>query len=166
MARSHKVDIQGLLGAGRQLLLVDDEVRIESFEGIAFPNPARVHLEIRCVDRILAVRGSVAARAVGRCDACLEDVERAIAVDVEERLDPAIRREDDPLGEGNVLTGGRLDVADLAQQVVLSVLPMGLRCSDDCQGLCGICGANRNAGRCSCENGEIRGKSKMEDAAQ
>ena len=74
--------------------------------------------------------------------------------------------EDDPFGESNVLTGSRLDVADLAQQVVLSVLPMGLRCSDDCKGLCGTCGANRNASACSCDNGDTRGKSKMENTAQ
>ena len=49
------------------------------------------------------------------------------------------------------MTGDRLDVADLAQQLVLSVLADGLRCSDDCKGLCAVCGANRNAGACSCE---------------
>ena len=93
-------------------------------------------------------------------------MERDVHIDIDERFDPATTRDDDPFGESNVMTAGRLDVADLAQQLVLSLLPMGLRCSDDCQGLCETCGANRNAGGCSCENGETRGKSKMEDAAQ
>jgi uncharacterized protein len=166
MARSHKVDIGGLLAGGRQLLLVDDEVPIESFEGIAFPQPARVRLELRYVDRMLAMAGMIDAWASGQCDSCLEGVEREIHLDVEERLDPSTGREDDPFGESNVLTGNRLDVADLAQQLVLSVLPMGLRCGDDCKGLCGICGGNRNTGACSCDNGDRRGKFKMEDTAQ
>ncbi len=89
-----------------------------------------------------------------------------VHVDVDERLDPWNDGEDDPFGDGNVMAGSRLDVADLAQQLVLSVLPMGLRCSDDCKGLCGTCGANRNASACSCENGDTRGKSKMENTAQ
>ncbi|MEO6834615.1 MAG: DUF177 domain-containing protein [Candidatus Tumulicola sp.] len=166
MVRSHTVDIGGLLAGGRQLMLLDDEVPIEVFEGIAFPERARVHLELRYADRMLAVEGSVDGRARGSCDSCLKDVERQIHVDVDERLDPSHGRDDDPFGEGNVLTGSRLDVADLTQQVVLSVLPMGLRCSDDCKGLCGACGADRNAGGCSCDIGDLGGKSKMEDAAQ
>ena len=53
-----------------------------------------------------------------------------IHVDVDERLDPAHGRDVDPFGESNVLTGERLDVADLAQQSLLSALPMGLRCAE------------------------------------
>lgn len=166
MARSHKVDVGGLLAGGHQRMLVDDEVPIEAFEGIEFPNPARVRLELRYADRMLVVAGTVDAHAAGGCDSCLEPVERNVHVDVDERLDPWSDRDEDPFGEGNVMTGTRLDVADLAQQLVLSVLPMGLRCRDDCKGLCGTCGANRNANACSCENGETRGESKMEDTAQ
>ena len=166
MGRSHKIDIGGLLAGGRQLMLVDDEVDIEPFEGITFPEAARVRLELRHVDRMLTIEGSVDARAHGQCDSCLEDVDREIHVEVDERIDPLADREADPFGDSNVLAGDRLDVADLAQQVVLSAMPMGLRCSDDCRGLCGRCGANLNTGVCPCDNGESRGKSKVEDAAQ
>jgi len=164
--RSHKVDIGGLLGGGRQRMLVEDQVPIEAFEGIGFPDGARVQLELRYVDRMLHVEGSVDARAHGACDACLEDVDRNVHVDVDERIDPAVGGDQDPFGDGNVISGDRLDVADLAQQVLLSVLPLGLRCSDECKGLCGVCGANKNASACSCDLGDTNGKSKMEDAAQ
>jgi len=166
MDRSHKVDIGGLLAGGRQLLVLDDEVPIEPFEGISFPEPARVHLELRYADRMLTIEGTIDAVARGECVSCLEDTSRDVHVDVDERLDPIAGRDADPFGEGNVLAGDRLDVADLAQQNVLSVLPMGFRCSQECRGLCGTCGANLNAGECPCTNGDSRGKSKMEDAAQ
>jgi hypothetical protein len=110
MARSHKIDISGILGGGRQLMLVEDEVPIEEFEGISFPSPATVRLEMRYVDRLLHIVGTVDARAHGAC-------------------------ENDPFDENNVLTGTRLDVADLAQQVLLSEMPMGLRCGEDCAGI-------------------------------
>ncbi|HTC31463.1 MAG TPA: DUF177 domain-containing protein [Candidatus Acidoferrum sp.] len=135
MARSHKIDISGILGGGRQLMLVEDEVPIEEFEGISFPSPATVRLEMRYVDRLLHIVGTVDARAHGACDACLEEVDVAVHADVDERLDPNAGRENDPFDENNVLTGTRLDVADLAQQVLLSEMPMGLRCSDDCAGI-------------------------------
>jgi len=158
MAYSHKVDISGLLGGGRQVMLVEDEVPIEEFEGISFPTPARVHLELRHVDRLLHIVGTVDVHARGACDSCLEEVDVPVHADVDERLDPKIGQ-DDPFGENNVLTGSRLDIADLAQQMVLSEM---------CQGLCGTCGANKNTGECACSNtnGDSSGKSKVEDAAQ
>jgi uncharacterized metal-binding protein YceD (DUF177 family) len=43
---------------------------------------------------------------------------------------------------------------------------MGLRCKDDCAGLCVTCGANLNNSTCSCNNGDHRGKPEVENAAQ
>jgi uncharacterized protein len=154
MDRSHKVDISGLLAGSRQVMLVADEVPVEPFEGIEFPDPVRVRLALRQADRMLAVEGTVDARVHGQCDACLEDVDLRVHVDLDERLDPAHGRDVDPFGESNVLTAGRLDVADLAQQSIVSALPMGLRCRPDCHGLCAVCGANRNTGECSCDRTE------------
>jgi uncharacterized protein len=154
MDRSHRVNISGLLTGSRQVMAVADEVPIEPFEGIVFPEPAIVRLELRQADHMLAVEGSIDARVRGQCDACLEDVELNVHVDVDERLDPSQGRESDPFGESNVLTGERLDVADLTQQNVVSVLPLGLRCRQDCKGLCAVCGANRNGNDCTCEGGD------------
>ncbi len=153
-SRSYKVDISGLIAGGRQTLLVDDVVPIETFEGIEFPQAARVHLELRYVDRLLHIEGRVDVEAHGECDSCLEHIVRTMSVGIDERLDPGTGRDDDPFGENNVLTGDRLDIADLTQQTVLSEIPMGLRCSDDCAGLCVTCGINRNASTCSCSNGD------------
>ena len=147
-------------------MLVDDEVPIEEFEGIEFPAPARVHVELRHVDRLLHIVGEIDATARGRCDSCLEDVERPVHVDIDERLDPNADRDEDPFGEGNVLVGDRLDLADLAQQLVLSEFPMGYRCSEDCKGLCGTCGENLNAGECACINGDTSGEPQVEDPAK
>ncbi|MBV8067353.1 MAG: DUF177 domain-containing protein [Candidatus Eremiobacteraeota bacterium] len=152
MDRSHKVDISGLLAGSRQLMMVADEVSLEPFEGLVFPQPVAVKLELRQADRMLAVEGSVDAHVHGQCDGCLEDVELELHLDLDERLDPSHGRDVEPFGESNVLTGDRLDVADLAQQSVLSALPMGLRCSAECRGLCSICGSNRNTSECSCHS--------------
>lgn len=165
MNRSHTVDINGLLGGARQTMLVDDQVPIQPFEGATFPEPARVHLELRYVDRLLHIEGTADARVHGECDKCLDDVERDVHADIDERIDPDHNRDDDPFGESNVLVNGRLDIADLAQQVLLSEMPMGIRCKEDCAGLCGTCGTNLNAGECSCDNGDSRGKSEVEDPA-
>lgn len=157
MVGSHKVDVGGLLAGSGQRILIDDNVALEPFEGLDFPRPVAVHLEVRCIDRWLEISGTVEATVRGACDACLEEVAREMRVDVDERLDPSAPLEEDPFGEANVLSGSRLDVADLAQQVLLSALPLGFRCKDDCAGLCATCGTNFNTGVCSCTNGDQRG---------
>ena len=152
MSQSHKVDVSGLLAGGRQVMDVVDEITIEPFEGTEFPGKAHLHVQLRYVDRLLHIVGSVDARAHGECASCLDDVDLDIHVDVDERIDPHAS-DDDGFGENNVLMGNRLDVADLAQQLVLSEMPMGLRCGENCKGLCGTCGVNLNKDKCSCDQG-------------
>src|SRR5579862_3645416 len=75
MDRSHKVDIGGLLEGSRELMVINDEVPIEPFEGLDFPDRLRVELELRQADRMRVVEGSVDGRVHGQCDGCLEDVD-------------------------------------------------------------------------------------------
>lgn len=114
---------------------IEDDVPIERFEGIVFEDPASVRLEVRAADGWVEVRGSIDARATAECDVCLEPVAFDVRADVDERLDPSHDRGSDPFGEANVISGTRLDVGDLAQQVVLSALPMGVRCPRHSEGI-------------------------------
>ncbi|MDQ2873040.1 MAG: DUF177 domain-containing protein [Candidatus Eremiobacteraeota bacterium] len=150
MGSSHKIDISGLMAGGRQRLLVEQAVLLEPFEGIVFPEAAQVRLELHAVDRMLEITGTIDAQAHGECSRCLEEVACRMHVDVEERLDPGPDGTADPFGESNVLTGDRLDAADLTSQLIYSALPLGLLCEDACKGLCGTCGANKNTGACTC----------------
>ena len=150
MASSYKVDIGGLLAGGRQRLVVDQEVALEPFEGIRFPEPARVHLDVHATGEMLELAGSVDVKIHGECDRCLADVERDMHVDVDEQLDVGPDALKDPFGASNVLAGDRLDVRDLATQVVVSSVPLGLLCGENCLGICPACGENKNTGACTC----------------
>lgn len=123
----HTVEIAGVLTGGRTME-VEDEIPIEPFEGIVFEKPARVDVHLRYAQGWLEVRGAVTAEGLGACDVCLRPVSLPVRADVDERLDPNLGRQADPFGESNVLVGSRFDVADLARQVLLSTLPMGVRC--------------------------------------
>lgn len=166
MNRMHKIELAGLFAGSGRNLVVEEEIALDGFEGINFPQPARTQLNLRVLDRLIAIEGAIDIRAQGECVGCLDDVERDLHVEVSERLDPNGDRDTDPFAETNVLSGTRLDLDDLVQQLVVTALPMGLRCSQECRGLCGECGANLNAGDCPHSNGESRGKSQMEDASQ
>jgi uncharacterized protein len=150
MASSHKVDIGGLLAGGRQRLVVDQQVGLEPFEGVTFPDPAQVHLDLHASGEMLEIAGTVDVKIHGECDRCLVDVDRAMHVDVDETLDAGPDAQADPFGASNVLTGDRLDVKDLVTQLVCSAIPIGMLCREDCKGICQICGENKNTGACTC----------------
>lgn len=153
MGSSYKVDIGGLLAGGRQHLLVEQQVALDPFESATFPKAADVRLDLHSSGEMLEIDGTIDVDAQAECDRCLGEVVRPIHIDVEERFD-ANAAESDPFAEGNVVRGDRLDVKDLTSQLVYSAVPIGTLCSDECKGLCSVCGENKNTGACTCEPGE------------
>jgi len=150
MGSSSKVDIGALLAGGRQRLSVDEQVPLEPFEGVTFPEPARVHLDLHSSGDMLEIAGTMDVGIHGECDRCLGEVDRAMHVDVDERFSTEGDAHADPFGESNVVTGDRLDVKDLTTQLVCSAVPIGLLCAEDCKGICPACGENKNTGACTC----------------
>ncbi|MDQ2908993.1 MAG: YceD family protein [Candidatus Eremiobacteraeota bacterium] len=115
---------------------------LPDFGAFHFPQPLDVALAIRHSGGALELRGTIDGRAAGECARCLEPVDLPLHLEIDERVDPESGR-DDPLGEGNVLRGEELDVADLTRQQIDSALPLVLACSNDCPGLCPQCGRKR-----------------------
>ncbi len=150
MASSHKVDIGALLAGGRQRLSVDQQVALEPFEGITFPEPARVHLDMHSTGDMLEIAGTIDVGVHSECNRCLGEVDRAMHVDVDEQLSTDGEAQTDPFAESNVLTGDRLNVDDLTTQLVCSAVPLGMLCAEDCKGICPACGENKNTGACTC----------------
>jgi uncharacterized metal-binding protein YceD (DUF177 family) len=145
---SKKLDISGVLDTGRPLA-VDTWVRVPSFGSYAFSERAHVILDLHRIDRDLGIAGRIEAIASGVCDRCLADVQRPVEFDVEECLSVGPAAEGD-FAESNVLTGTLLDVGDLTRQLIDSAVPMVLLCSDDCPGLCPVCGLSRREEGCTC----------------
>jgi uncharacterized protein len=53
------------------------------------------------------------------------------------------------------LEGEILETAPILIEQLQLNLPMKPLCSPDCQGLCPVCGADRNAGACSCRESTV-----------
>ena len=88
------------------------------------------------------------------CDRCLEDVEQEIVLDVEKHVDLA--QSDAELEEGfdesNYIDGYYLDVDKMLYNEILIGWPTKVLCSEDCKGICNVCGQNLNKGTCDCED--------------
>lgn len=156
MGSEHKIDVSGLLAGNRGTLVVDDRIPVAPFDGVAFPQAAAVHLELHGAGELLEIKGTIDVPLRGECARCLGTVAESMHVEVDEQVEAGASLQDGPFEVSNVMAGGRLDVADLATQLVCSAVPIGLLCKEDCKGICPRCGENRNSTECEC-NGETSG---------
>ena len=85
------------------------------------------------------------------CDRCLKEVEVPFSLDFEKHVN--LEAEDDKESdETNYIDGYNLDVDKLLYNEILIGWPMKVLCSEDCKGICSVCGQNLNEGSCDCED--------------
>ena len=60
--------------------------------------------------------------------------------------------ESEDLDEANYIDGYTLDVDQLISSEILIGWPTKILCSEDCKGICNVCGQNLNQGTCNCED--------------
>jgi DUF177 domain-containing protein len=87
------------------------------------------------------IRLRFGVRLSGPCMRCLEDAGSAIAVDAREVDQPG--SDDDEL-QSPYLDGEELDVHAWARDALVLELPTQIVCTEECKGLCAVCGENLN----------------------
>jgi uncharacterized protein len=55
----------------------------------------------------------------------------------------------------SILDGPGIDLDQLVREQVLLAKPAQILCSEDCRGLCPVCGADRNTSFCECEAQQV-----------
>ncbi len=98
---------------------------------------------------IVTFSGKAYFMLVADCDRCAERFEREMSVDFNHVLVTEIQNEDND--DYVVVEGMKLDVDSLLREDIILSLPSQLLCSEDCKGLCHICGANLNKKQCGCK---------------
>ena len=105
-------------------------------------------------ERKLWIRGKGEITAVAPGDRCLDDVEVKVELEFEHKITTDTEAEDqsEELDENNYIDGYSLDVEQLVYNELLTGWPTKILCSDDCKGICNVCGQNLNRGTCNCED--------------
>jgi uncharacterized protein len=109
-------------------------------------------------DGEIRIRGRYTVEMTAECDRCLGRAR----FPVDERFDlfyrPATqiaREEEVSIDESEAEIGfyehGGIELADILRERVLLALPMQRVCRDACQGICPVCGINRNESACDCK---------------
>jgi uncharacterized protein len=108
------------------------------------------------------LRGEIKTEVELLCDRCAAPERAPLAVEFDTSFIPqeveAVKAENVELQAEDLLLsayeGDAVDLDELVREQILLALPSRHLCREDCKGLCQKCGADLNAGHCSCEQGE------------
>ncbi len=146
------VDLRGLGDGRHELSLVEPGKRLHLPEELATDSDVPLELTLSVTGTLITANGRVTAHLTADCGRCLEPFGR----DVEGEFDIVIRR-----GRAGLLLEDEDDVpasfgddwvafdAPVREALILSV-PMKPLCTDECRGLCPVCGQNLNESTCEC----------------
>ena len=150
------INLSDVLSEHHKTIEQDCPIEMEKFESDlgVFPITEKeiFHIVIKHTKgRELLIRGTAKLTIVIPCDRCLTDVPTEFGLDFEKVVDLSDEQKDE-LDEKNYIDGYHLDVDKLLYNEILIGWPMKILCSDDCKGICNVCGQNLNEGTCDCED--------------
>jgi uncharacterized protein len=104
----------------------------------------------------IRVKGHVSVEMEADCDRCLEPAKCPVDQDFLLQYQPASEDVGEELAldpnqvELGFYEGDGVELNDVLREFVMLALPMQRLCGEDCQGLCSVCGQNRNQQACQC----------------
>ena len=138
-----------------------EEVELDD-EGARLVAPAEVEASASRKGEEVRLRGTIKTEVELLCDRCAAPTRTPLEVEFDTSFIPqavAAGAEENVelLPEDLVVAafeGDAVDVAELVREQILLALPSRRLHSEDCKGLCQKCGADLNAGPCSCGQSE------------
>jgi len=123
---------------------------------MSFVEPVHVCVE-QVKNREFLVKAEAKIRYKIPCDRCLTDVEQELSPEVVRYINLNLQDGEEASGfdEANFIRGHHLDLDKLFYGEILANWPNKTLCTDDCQGICSICGQNLNISRCNCEDTDL-----------
>jgi uncharacterized protein len=132
------------------------------------PGPGGVTLAGRIEEtgEAYLLRGDLRGQLITPCSRCLEpatvDLDIPVIVSYEEiDEDDEEVAADDEDADVRTFSGGEIDLGPELRDEILLAMPIGPLCRQDCKGICSVCGGNRNATACDCEEKQRMASSKL-----
>ncbi len=153
------VDLKPMLRGEITRLPLDFSVTPEAPEGVTFSGDLQVTGEITNRGGYMRLVATVEIPYSGACARCLEPVSDVFSMPFERTVvtEGTLTEEqlEDNVDEYVVLSDGILDIDDSVREAIILSFPMRLLCSEDCLGLCPMCGKPLRDGDCGCQKKEI-----------
>ena len=116
----------------------------------------KVNLTVKRSSMMFEMNFQIEGVVMVPCDRCLEPVATVFNLNIsritEGNVTDESEVESEDLDEANYIDGYTLDVDQLVGSEILIGWPTKILCSEDCKGICNVCGQNLNQGTCNCED--------------
>lgn len=115
--------------------------------------PLTVAGQVINTGRVLEVQGVIKTSRAYQCGRCLEQ----FCTDIEVVFSENYLAAGCDTAEEDVLfyEGDEIDITDLVRESILLAEPLKIVCTEECKGLCPVCGTNLNATACSCDRDSV-----------
>ncbi len=158
------LDLRPLLRGEADHIDIDYYLTPDSIDDISFDSDAHVFGKITDNAGYMRLTLTAELSYKGQCARCLDEVSGSFCIDFERSVcdegtlseEKSKADEDDVYSDGYaVIHDGMLDIdEELREELVLS-FPSRLLCSEECEGLCPMCGKPKREGDCGCHKKEI-----------
>jgi uncharacterized protein len=160
-----RIEVESLTGAAKPFAHTyrPEEVALDEDEHARLTAPAAVEGVASREGEEVRLRGKINTEVEVACDRCLAAVRLPLEVEFDTAFIPqeseAGKTENVELLSADLglaaYEGDAVDLDGLVREQIVLALPSRRLCREECRGLCPFCGADLNAGGCSCERGEI-----------
>ena len=164
MKTNFLVDVGSLLRFEEQLLPLNVKVIVESFsiggEEVEITSPVFFSGVARRLSKGIQIEGKIKAQVFLDCARCLEKFCFSIETAVKEFFAlPAYQAQLPDELDYYLVQAEKIDLKPMIKELLALAIPFKALCSEDCLGLCPLCGKNLNQGLCSCQDNQLKVKS-------
>ena len=130
--------------------LTEDIFGVEDSEFLKLHDKLHYKFQARYHVGGIEVKGKAWTLVESKCGRCLEEVKESLEVKLQLFFDELNDIEE-------------LDITEDVREELMVEIPMNFVCSDDCLGLCPVCGVNLNKQKCKCKQ-EVEKEPSVWDA--
>lgn len=120
---------------------------LADIHGYNFASPIAVNGRLFNRAGVVYLEYSVDFTLLAACDRCLKETEKVYHFDFEHIVVPSVSKDND---EYIVADNESIELNEIAVTDLLLQLPSKYLCSEDCKGLCMVCGCDLNESECDC----------------
>ncbi len=151
------LDVSKIINNDGKSLDISDEISFGKLEfngqDVVFASPVSFAGSVKNIGGKLYLELDAHAEYIGECARCIKEVVQKLDFEVNEVFSKAeLENENDDV---IILNSNEIDLKEIIEQALCCALPITCLCSEECMGLCPVCGCNLNEESCSCESDNI-----------
>ena len=149
-----KLDLRPMLRGEVNRIAVDFLLDVDGPADVIFDSPAHIVGQVVSDGGYMQLLAEATLPYRGSCARCLDPVEGVFHMPFERIVVTegtlTAEQEENNVDEYVILDNGILDVDETVEESLFLSFPMRVLCSEDCPGLCSMCGKPLREGTCSC----------------